>query len=215
MAALRRVDVERFFRSLARSVPVEVTLVLTGGSEAMLLGGRRPTADIDFGVATRSTARWAEIEAAIADAARAARVVVQYSEDIDRWSSISIPARRRKSRLHRRLGRLTVRLLDPACWAVYKLARYLDSDVDDLIAVMRAERVSGDRLARLCGESLRASPRSPSLFAFRNQVEHFFLDHGVTVWGEGFRAERAVAAFHRAASIAPPPRRGSRLRPPL
>src|SRR5205085_12371713 len=107
-------------------------------------------------------------------------------DDIDRWSSISVPARRRRSRRLRTIGRLSVRLLDPGCWAVYKLARYLDSDVEDLVAVLRRVGVSAARLAGLCGVALRSSPRSTQLALFRRHVEHFFRTHGSVVWGDGF-----------------------------
>jgi hypothetical protein len=126
----------------------------------------------------------------------------EWSCSIRRTSIAGRPSRsRRGGRLHRRLGRLSVHVLDPACWAVYKLARYLDSDVEDLRAVLRRQRVSSAALARLCGMSLRASPRSTQLFLFRKQVEHFFRNHGRAVWGRGFDAERALAAFRRGARI--------------
>ncbi|MGH7899400.1 MAG: hypothetical protein ACREQQ_15705, partial [Candidatus Binatia bacterium] len=167
------------------------------GGEALLLGGTRPTEDIDFGLEV-DEGFWPEIEKAVAEASQDVDIPVQYSQDIDRWSPIAIPAHRRKTRRLRRLGRLSVHLLDPACWAVYKLARYLESDVEDLRAVLKRERVSATRLARLCGESLRASPRSPALFAFRRQVEHFLREHGRFVWGKNFDPERVITAFHRA-----------------
>jgi hypothetical protein len=167
----------------------------------MVLGGSRPTGDIDFGLTTEGPV--AEVETAIAAAAREVRVVVQYSTDIDRWSQVALPPSRMRTRPHRRIGRLSVHLLAPACWAVYKLARYLDADVEDIRAVLRREHVSPTGLARLCGESLRASPRSPHLFTFRRHVEHFFAAHGRAVWGARFDAARAVAAFHRAARIRP------------
>lgn len=168
----------------------------------MLLGGRRPTTDVDFGlkVAERQSRVWPEIEAAVA-AAREVGVAVQYSTDIDRWSPVAIPSKKVKSRRYARIGRLTIHLLDPTCWAVYKLARYLDSDIEDLLAVLRRQRISSIRLARLCGECLRSSPRSTHLFLFRRQVEHFFREHGSKVWGKGFDSLRAIATFHRAAGI--------------
>lgn len=169
----------------------------------MLLGGNRPTGDIDFGVAIGNQRRWPEVEAAILAAAGESGVAVQYSTDIDRWSPIALPPGRFKTRRLRRIGRLDVRLLAPPCWAVYKLARYLDADVDDLRSVLRGERVSPLTLARLCGESLRASPRSSQLFPFRRHVEHFFEAHGPAIWGKRFDARKAVAAFHLAAKIRP------------
>ncbi len=171
----------------------------------MLLGSGRVTADVDFEL-TVPAARardWPAVEAAVAEASREVGVAVQYSADIDRWSPVAIPRARRRSRPLRRIGRLSVRLLDPTCWAVYKLARYLDSDVEDLRAVLRRQRVSSLALGRLCGVSLRASPRSTQLFLFRRQVEHFLRVHGPAVWGRRFEADRAVAAFRRAAKLPP------------
>lgn len=164
-----------------------------------MLGGTRPTGDVDFGLATSGSLP--AVERAIGEAARACGLAVQYSTDIDRWSSVAIPPARMRTRPHRRIGRLSVHLLDPKCWAVYKLARYLDTDVDDLLVVLRRERPSAAALARLCGESLRTSPRSTHLFSFRRHVEHFFETHGPAVWGHGFDPSRAIAGFHRAARI--------------
>ena len=208
MRALNRRDLTRFFAALAARVPCRVTLVLTGGGEAMLLGGRRPTGDLDFGlsVAARDRHRWPDVETAVAAATAETGVAVQFSDDIDRWSSVSVPPAIRGSRRLRTVGRLSVCLLDPACWAVYKLARYLDADVEDLVAVLRHAHVPWSRLARFCGVALRSSPRSTQLILFRRQVEHFFRLQGATVWGKRFDAERAVRAFQRAARIPVPPR---------
>jgi hypothetical protein len=208
MKALSRADLAKFFRAFARQLPCPAKLILTGGSEALVLGGRRPTADIDFAllVSARRQEAWPAIEKALEAATRESRVVVQYSTDIDRWSAIAIPPKKIKTRRHLRIGRLTVRLLDPRCWAVYKLSRYLDSDVEDLLVVLRRERIPAPALARLCGECLRSSPRSSHLFLFRRQVEHFFREHGARVWGKGFESQRTIDAFRRAAKIEIGPR---------
>jgi hypothetical protein len=203
MQPLQRADVDRFLRALADRVPCPAKVILTGGCEALLLGGQRATGDLDIGIelSERYRRRGPEVEDAVAAAAAALGLAVQYSSDIDRWSSISVPRPKRRTRPLKRIGRLNVHLLDPAVWAVYKLARYLDSDVHDLIAVLRAERVDAGRVARLCGHALRESPRSSALFLFRQQVEHFLREHGRTVWGRRFDAERVAAQFHRAAGI--------------
>jgi len=169
----------------------------------MVLGGVRPTGDLDFAlvVAERFGSQWPGIEAAVAAAREDAGIAIQYATDIDRWSSVSVPTARRRSRPLRRIGRLSVHVLDPACWAVYKLTRYLDSDVADLRAVLRRQRVPWRGLARLCGESLRSSPRSTQLRLFRQQVEHFFRTHGRHVWGQRFDPERAIDTFQSAAGI--------------
>jgi hypothetical protein len=183
-----------------------VKLILTGGAEALLMGSTRPTGDLDFGITLITTAEaqerhWAEVEAAIAAASRVAHVTVQYSADIDRWSAITMPNYPRHTRLHRRFGRVWVHLLEPAYWAIPKLARYLDTDAADIETVSRAQGVKPEPLARLCGRALRASPRSTAQFSFRQHVEHFFRARGPTVWGSSFDAEAAVRSFQRAARI--------------
>jgi len=197
VAELTRADLRRFFVVLAAALPCRVRLILTGGGAALVLGGTRPTGDIDFGIVTAGPLD--DVETAIAHAVEQTGVVVQYSTDIDRWSAVAVPPARFRTRPYQRFGKLSVHLLEPKCWAVYKLTRYLDSDVEDLIGVLRRERSTPLALARLCGESLRASPRSPQLFNFRRQVEHFFLTHGTAIWGARFEPARAIAAFHRCA----------------
>jgi hypothetical protein len=199
-------DIEPFFEALAERVPGSVKVILTGGAAALLMGATRPTGDIDFGIALMAPVEtqerdWTELEAAIAAASRVTGLTVQYSADIDRWSSITMPGYQRHTRLYRRFGRVRVHLLEPIYWAVPKLARYLDSDAEDIEAVLLAEGVKPEALARLCGRALRASPRSTAQFLFRQHVEHFFRAHGPAIWGEGFDAAVAVIAFHRAAGV--------------
>jgi hypothetical protein len=199
---------DAFFEALAERVPCRVKIILTRGAEGLLLGSTRPTGDLDFGIALLTDEEaherhWMEVEAAIAAASRVAQVTVQYSADIDRWSSITMPNYQRHTRLHRQFGRVWVHLLESAYWAVPKLARYLDSDAADIQAVLRAQGVKPEPLARLCGRALRASPRSTAQFSFRQHVEHFLRAHGPTVWGSDFDAEAAVRAFQRAAGIQP------------
>ena len=200
---LERTEIDRFLRILSRELSAPATVILTGGSEAMLLGGARPTGDIDFQLvlSRRARRRAGAVEQAVAAAAEECAVAVQWSEDVDRWSAVSVPRRHRRTVPHRRYGRLTVRLLEPTCWAVYKLARYLEPDLEDLRAVLRRQRVDAGRLARLCGEALRGSPRSTALFQFRRHVEDFLGRHGRAVWGRRFDPDAAVAIFHRAAGI--------------
>ena len=78
MTTLTRADLFKFFSALARRLPFSVKLALTDGSEAMLLGGRRPTGDLDFSIVTpnRRSGSFSEIEFAIASAADETRITV-------------------------------------------------------------------------------------------------------------------------------------------
>src|SRR5438093_8410991 len=104
MRNLSPATLDAFFAALAVRVPCRVKLILTGGAEALLLGSTRPTDDLDFEItlitaATAHEQQWTEVEAAIAGASQATRVTVQYSTDIDRWSSITMPNYQRHTRL--------------------------------------------------------------------------------------------------------------------
>ncbi len=206
MPELTQETVNAYFVALARRTPCRLKVILTGGAQAMLLGGVRPTLDIYFGLLLRVAPEeketlWEQVETVVAEAARESGVIVQYAEDIDRWSSVVLLNYQKHTRLYRRFGKVSVHLLDPADWAVPKLARYVESDIEDLIAVLRQQKVKPEKLARVCGKSLRASPRSTALTLFRRQVEHFFRKYGKAVWGEKFDADKAIAQFHRAARI--------------
>jgi hypothetical protein len=206
MAALSFEDFDAFFQALAARVPGRVKIIITGGAAAMLLGSSRPTQDLDFGLAlvassTGIDVAWAGVEAAIAAAAELVRITVQYSADIDRWSLIAMPGYQRHTRPHKRYGLLTVHLLEPTYWAVQKLTRYVDSDIMDLQSVLGEQGVAPLQLARVCGRSLRASPRSTALFTFRQHVEDFFRTYGPGLWGPAFEPELTIRAFHRAAGI--------------
>lgn len=92
-------------------------------------------------------------------------------------------------------------LLDPTDWAVPKLTRYLDSDIFDLISVLKKQKIPPQDLAKRCGNALKKSPRSSALFLFRKQVEHFFMEHGKEIWGKGFHPEASLKLFHKTAGM--------------
>jgi hypothetical protein len=68
MDRLAPADLDRFLRLFARRLPCPVRLVLTGGGQAMVLGGTRPTGDLDFAlvVGPRFERHWPAVEAAVA-----------------------------------------------------------------------------------------------------------------------------------------------------
>jgi hypothetical protein len=197
---------DAFFGAFAARVSCRVKIILTGGAEALLLGSTRPTRDLDFGIVLTAQSavgeqHWAAVEAAIAEASRTTGIAAEYSGDIDRWSSITMPDYQRHTRPYKRFGRVSVHLLEPAYWAVPKLARYLDTDATDLEAVLRTQGVKPQQLARVSSRAFRASPRSTALFSFRQHVEHFFRTYGAGIWGENFDAEAAIRTFRRGAGI--------------
>ena len=195
--------INRFFRLLAKECDRRATIILTGAAAGSLWGHVRPSRDIDFGVELvgRHPQGWDAFQVAVERTIRQTGIDVNYAEDIDRWSSITLLDYRRHTLPYRRFGKLSVRLLDPAYWSIGKLGRYFDLDVHDLVAVLRRQRVPLLRLIRIWAKALRESPRSPALFQFRTHVEHFLRAHGRSIWGKRFDPDAAIRQFHRAAGV--------------
>ena len=195
--------IDRFFRILAKEFDQPATVILTGAAAGSLLGHIRTSRDIDFAVrvARPGEDTWERLASAIDRARQRVGIEVNYAEDIDRWSSVTLLDYRRHTTAYRRFGALQVQVLDPIYWAIGKLGRYLEIDVNDLVAVLRHHRVPAHRAVEVWGSALRSSPKSAALFQFRRQVEHFLRTYGKTVWGRAFDPEAAVRRFHRAAGI--------------
>jgi len=213
-------QIARFFTVMARSLDAPATVLLTGAAAGTLMGAGRPSRDVDFAVVLPrrrgAVPPWDQVERAVQAATRQTGIAAQFAEDISRWSLISFLDYARRTRPYRRFGPVEVRVLEPAYWAIGKLTRYLDLDVQDLIRVLRRARGGGsgaasirgsrarlapEPLARLWGRALKASPRSDACWSFRHHVETFFHRHGPAIWGRAFEPARAIAVFHRAAGI--------------
>lgn len=196
-------QIHTFFRVLARELNQPARVVLTGAAAGSIWGSVRPSLDIDFEITLRHhrATQWEAVERAVARTIRLTGIPANYAEDIDRWGQISLLDYRRHTRPYRRLGKLEVRLLDPAYWSIGKISRYLDPDVQDVIGALRRQRVPAARVIRVWAGALRASPRSAALAQFRRQAEHFLRSYGRTIWGKPFDADDAVRRFHRAAGL--------------
>ncbi len=177
---MKAADIHRFFEDLNRRIDQPVRILLTGGAAATLQGTTRATFDIDFEVRIK-TGVWDHVQRAIQETSTATGIAAQYGEDIDHWSSIALPAK--KSRLYRRFGKVEVRILDPALWAIGKLARYLSSDVQDMRIVLKATKTKPNTTVKLWGTALGLSPASSAQGSFRKQVENFLDEYAHEVWG--------------------------------
>lgn len=199
--------INRFFRTLAQEFTEPATLIVTGAAAASLWGHVRPSQDIDFGVRLpgRQPAAWERFQAAVNRTTQRTGIHVNYAEDLERWSSITLLDYQRHTLPYQRIGRLNIRLLHPLYWSIGKLARYFALDVDDLVTVLKRRRLPLASAIRVWAAALRASPRSTALPQFRSQVEDFLRTHGRTIWGRRFDADAAVHRFLRQARISEQP----------
>src|ERR1700742_2343910 len=117
----RRIDA--FLATFARELGQPARAYLTGAAAAALWGRVRPSLDVDLGVElTRKTrGGWEPVQQAIDRTTRLTGIAASVAEDIDRWGMITLLDYKRTSRQYRRFGKLEVRLLHPANWAIGKL----------------------------------------------------------------------------------------------
>lgn len=200
---MNKKQIDRFFRVFDRAISAEaairqkIKVILTGAAAGVLLGGNRPSIDIDFAISADNK-YLDRIEEAIKKASDITGTPANFSEDIDRWSQITFLDYKKHVIPYKSFGVTEVYILSPLYWSIGKVTRYLDPDVDDLVMVLKNNSVSSLELARLWGKALRKSPRSAASFLFRTHVEHFFKTYGFIIWGKEFDQNKCLRAFYNA-----------------
>ena len=189
---------ERYFQTLAKTYSKKCTIILTGAAAGALYGRIRATMDIDF---SAKAADWENFSKAVDKTGTRTGITAQYTEDIDRWSSIAMMDYRKHSYVYKKFGTVEVRLMEPSYWAIGKLSRYLDPDIGDLVKVFKKTGTPWLEVASVAGRALRESPKSTVCFLFRRQTEDFFKQFGKKIWGKTFNSKTAVAVFRKRADI--------------
>ncbi len=199
---MKLAEIEAFFSELDRRVHFPLQVILTGGAAAVCFGVDKVTQDIDFEVRLgpakkRGRMSWAGLDKALEQVKNLTGITPQYSEDMERWSAVALPSK--KSVLYKKIGKIEVRLLIPALWAVGKLTRYLASDVQDLAQVLKRNPARAEEVVRVWGEALGKSPSSSALTQFQRQVFQFLDDHAQSIWGSRVEPSRLGEIFLKAA----------------
>lgn len=200
---MNKKQIDRFFRVFDRAISSEaairqkIKVILTGAAAGILLGGNRPSMDIDFAIS--ADRKYLDlIEEAIKKASDITGIPANFSEDIDRWSQITFLDYKKHIVPYKSFGLIEVAILSPLYWSIGKITRYLDPDVDDLVKVLKNNPVSAVELAKLWGKALKKSPRSAASFLFKTHVEHFFKTYGFIIWGKRFNQNKYLQAFYNA-----------------
>lgn len=183
-------DLDRFFRTLSVRWRHPTTILLIGGAGSFLLGGARPTLDVDFEVRFHSgKATWEAFEAAMRDVTAQTGIGAQYAESVERWSQLTLLDYRRHTKRTGRFGAIDVHVLEPAYWSIGKMGRYWDQDIQDMVAVFQRHKPDPLALARLWHRAIMRSPKSTQLQLAKRQALHFFETFGTKIWGSSFSME--------------------------
>lgn len=186
-------DIDRFFQTLNAELDKPATVWLVGGAASLLMGGARPTQDIDFAIESRNEIQ--KLADGIIKTEKETDIPAQYAEDIDRWSMITFLDYKKHSKIYKRFGKVTVRLVNPEYWSIGKVARYYDSDVDDMLAVFSEQNTTPKKLLSVWSRAAKKSPLSDSLFQFKRQSRHFITLYGKRLWGKDFDGEAILKDF--------------------
>ena len=77
---------------------------------------------------------------------------------------------------------LKVDALEPLYFTLGKISRSLDQDLDDIAAVVKAEKIAGRDLAKLWAEALKNSELSSELLNIKRQMIYFLKVKGSDLW---------------------------------
>jgi len=198
---MRIKDADAYFKALSGEVKTPLVLVLTGGIAAGIMADERTTDDIDFAILRYARKTLPELEALLQRLAKKHGVLIQYSNDIDRWSLVSFLDWKKHSRPYSRQGFLEVRVLDPYYWSIGKITRGIGRDLKDLEAVIRKQKLDWKKLASLWAKALRESPPSSALFNVRKQMENFLGDSKKGVFDSDYDPAGAVAYFRKMSAM--------------
>ena len=193
---MKKKDVDRFFSELSREWSHPTRILLIGGGEALLLGGARPTLDVDFEVKFLAAGlSWDEFVQAVQRVTARTGIGAQYSESIERWGELTLLDYRRHTRPVGVFGEVELRVLEPAYWSIGKMGRYWDQDIQDMIAVFKREKPDPRSVARVWARAIAQSPKSTQLMLSRRQALHFFKVFGKEIWGQAFSSEPIQKLF--------------------
>ena len=188
-------QLHQFLRELASRWKKPLKLILTGAWASASWGYVRATQDVDFEVSGLAATEAEAFDTVARAAGEAAGLAVQYSTNIDRWSSIVLLDYREHTKRWKRIGTLDVHVLDVRHWSIGKLNRYIDRDIQDLIEAFRRLKPDPVTLAQFWRKAIANSPASTQQWQTKQQALSFFRQHGQQVWGERLPLKQIEQVF--------------------
>lgn len=142
-------DIESVLHAVGRTLSSPGQLVLVGGSALALLGSSRPTIDLDF---IGDDLAPSGLHLQVIQATQELNLIAD-PVPLDRF--IPLPEGSDERRIHiGRFGNLDVFVADPYSIALSKLDRGFDTDLDDVVFLLRRNLIALEELTRIA----RVSP---------------------------------------------------------
>lgn len=196
--SLKLEDIDLFFETLSKEWRYSAAILLVGGAVALIMGGERPTLDIDFEVSiTSKPGKWEDFARKASEVKEKLGIGIQFSESAERWSQISFLDYGKHRRPYKKYGKITVNVLEPAYWSIGKVSRYWQRDIEDMQSVFLKEKPDPVQLAQLWLKALKDSPASTTLFGVKKQMRHFFETSGPKIWGKALPLVKILALFEK------------------
>lgn len=137
-------QIRAFLHELGNRYPKKATLVLLGGSALCLLGSSRPTLDIDYvGHDLHKT----ELQQMIDLVAQEMRIEIE-PVPIDEFVPVPADAQSRWLPVGQ-FGLIDVFIMDPYTIALSKLDRGFETDIDDILFLLRQQLITFEQLESL------------------------------------------------------------------
>ena len=138
---LRAVEIREFLTTVGKRVAAPAHLILVGGSALNLLGSDRPTLDLDYEGEERATD---ELRVLMEKVALELHIDLE-AVPLDRFIPVPSGADERHV-LIGHFGDLQVLVFDPYSIALSKLDRGFDSDIEDVVFLLRCELINYTQL---------------------------------------------------------------------
>lgn len=150
MESISSKQINSLLTEISRRYANPATLTLLGASALCLLGSNRPTFDIDY---VGDDLRKNELQQTIERVAQELRVPVE-AVPIEQFVPIPAGADERRL-LVGRFGKIDVYVLDPYTIALSKLDRGFDSDLDDILFLIRRNYITLPQLELIVVDALK------------------------------------------------------------
>jgi len=139
-----------FLAELGRRMPQPARLYLLGGGAMLLLGSPRPTLDLDYLGEDLHKADW---QLSLELLASELKIDLE-AVPLERFIPVPEGAAQRHIFIQR-FDQLEVYIFDPYAIAIRKIERGFDSDLDDVVFLVRAGFVDLDRLEEMLSIALQ------------------------------------------------------------